>query len=493
MRRVPRLLRLLVLPTVLGVAWLARDRVGYDPTPWLLDLTTLEDSLAAGYANLDDMVRLGVVDPAGLHRLTDSLIRAANSRQKAATALRQFAATFRDGHLHVRRPTPALVQWLEDRVTGRTPELPLRSASGLDGCRALGYRDGDSPSMLSMAPGWRSVSEHPGALGATLPIGGQTVGVLRIASFGVDRHLHACQQAWPGATRLGQGERCDETCQEALWRLTADSILVGHRRTLAALRTAGATVLVVDVTGNGGGNDWVSAASRQVTAVPLRGHYAAGVRHPHHLTPVTEARTRLSAIRASVHDDKWGGVLDSALLRIAAHEMELTARCDRRTIWQGDPAPCPGLAAHGFTTGWVDYLPPHARELPGASVMFTPFAFAYTEGSWDGPVVVLVDHHTASASEDFVVTLMDNGAATIVGERTWGAGCGYTNGGMGFRLPHSGLEVRMPDCARIRRTGQNEVAGVEPDVHVGWESSDPAIERVQKAVAGIENVVRSEK
>ena len=77
MRRVPRLLRVLTLTAVLGVVWLARDRVGYDPIPWLLDLTTLEDSLAAGYANLDDMVRLGVVDPAGAIRVNRRVVAGA--------------------------------------------------------------------------------------------------------------------------------------------------------------------------------------------------------------------------------------------------------------------------------------------------------------------------------------------------------------------------------------------------------------------------------
>jgi|CXWL01.1.fsa_nt_gi C-terminal processing protease CtpA/Prc len=72
----------------------------------------------------------------------------------------------------------------------------------------------------------------------------------------------------------------------------------------------------------------------------------------------------------------------------------------------------------------------------------------------------------ARLSEEFVVALRDAGAARVVGERTYGAGCGYTNGGIGFTLPHSGLEVAMPDCARIRNGGENEVSGVTPDMTV---------------------------
>ena len=78
-----------------------------------------------------------------------------------------------------------------------------------------------------------------------------------------------------------------------------------------------------------------------------------------------------------------------------------------------------------------------------------------------------------------------SGAAKVVGERTYGAGCGYTNGGLPVRLAHSGLEAVMPDCARMRADGTNEVTGVDPDVAVGWEESDNATVIAEKAVAGI--------
>ena len=93
--------------------------------------------------------------------------------------------------------------------------------------------------------------------------------------------------------------------------------------------------------------------------------------------------------------------------------------------------------------------------------------------------------YTASASEGFASQLRDAGAAVIVGEQTFGAGCGYTNGGLPIRLEHSGLEVRMPDCARMRLDGTNEVAGVTPDEQVGWEESDNATVIAEKAVAAI--------
>lgn len=73
---------------------------------------------------------------------------------------------------------------------------------------------------------------------------------------------------------------------------------------------------------------------------------------------------------------------------------------------------------------------------------------------------------TASAAEDIVGRLKDSKAALIIGERTAGAGCGFTNGGINLKLKNSGLIVKIPDCARYLRDGTNEVEGISPDIEI---------------------------
>ncbi len=68
--------------------------------------------------------------------------------------------------------------------------------------------------------------------------------------------------------------------------------------------------------------------------------------------------------------------------------------------------------------------------------------------------------------------LRDNGVALVIGERTFGAGCDYTNGGLPARLPHSGLIVHMPDCARLRLDGTNGIEGIAPDLPLEWSELD---------------------
>jgi C-terminal processing protease CtpA/Prc len=96
-------------------------------------------------------------------------------------------------------------------------------------------------------------------------------------------------------------------------------------------------------------------------------------------------------------------------------------------------------------------------------------------GDWPGPLVVLTDAGTASSAEDFAAWIRDNGAGTLVGARTAGAGCGYVNGGTRTRLTVLPLDVRMPNCARFLRDGNNEMEGVPPHVAIPMGEPEQAV------------------
>ena len=55
------------------------------------------------------------------------------------------------------------------------------------------------------------------------------------------------------------------------------------------------------------------------------------------------------------------------------------------------------------------------------------------------------------------------------------------------KLKNSGATVKMPDCARFRADGSNEVAGVTPDVLVPWADRDTPYQRVKKLEAAFED------
>jgi hypothetical protein len=123
-------------------------------------------------------------------------------------------------------------------------------------------------------------------------------------------------------------------------------------------------------------------------------------------------------------------------------------KCDRSALWQGKPA-CSIYAGEA-----------EIEELRGSGV-------------WTGPLAVLVDRRSASAAEEFVTWLKDNGRAKIAGERTYGAGCGYVDGGNAIALRAVPLHIMVPNCSRYTREGVNEIEGITPTVALDWMTLTP--------------------
>ncbi|WP_081465902.1 S41 family peptidase [Stigmatella aurantiaca] len=121
------------------------------------------------------------------------------------------------------------------------------------------------------------------------------------------------------------------------------------------------------------------------------------------------------------------------------------------------------------TCGLVADLPPDALSgLGSRPLVLGTTAWRDEEGLYTGPLVVLTNRRTASAAEQAAALLKDGAGARLLGERTLGSGCGYTNGGLPVVLKHSKLRVNMPDCIRYRQDGTNEQRGLQPDIPVAW-------------------------
>lgn len=139
-----------------------------------------------------------------------------------------------------------------------------------------------------------------------------------------------------------------------------------------------------------------------------------------------------------------------------------------------------------FSSGLLPYAPPGSfAGLASRTTLFHPARYRYEEGAAGLPLRVAVDRETWSAAEYFAAVLQDARTATIVGEPTGGAGCGYTNGGIPTVLERSRARVRIADCARLRADGSNEAAGVVPDVLVPWSAHDSAWQRAEKLAVAL--------
>ncbi len=485
-----RALALIVL-LLLGAAGAALRPAGEaERAGWRADLADLEAHVSRAYANLEWEVRHGRVDPGALHDSTAAALARARTGRDARRALTAFAAAFHDGHFYLARPAPAVVIAVM-RLWDRRGTPPAAAWSGARACRALGYSPDDREFGLPFdrLEGFRPVdgpADVPGGL-VTLPNGARA-GLVRISLFSSYAHGSACADVW-NRIRDTLALRCDDRCSAALDSLVDDNVLARLSERVRSLATAGASVLLVDLTGNGGGEDIVDPMARILTPVPLRAAAKPVLRHAHATTQLEQLRDGLAPDLARTNlPAAERAMVETAALRLDSLIARTRRPCDWSAIWRGGAAAasCSMLVRGGlFSTGLLDYAAPGSLDgLQSKQVLFGPSRYAFEEGVWRGPVVVLVDRRTASAAEGFAAILRDNGAAVVIGERTYGAGCGYTDGGIRHVLPHTGLDVRLPDCVRARADGMNEVEGVTPDVPIAWDGAGD-LERARLVAAAL--------
>ncbi|HWO21595.1 MAG TPA: S41 family peptidase [Kofleriaceae bacterium] len=373
---------------------------------------------------------------------------------------------------------------------------PAWRISGAEACRALGFERGTFAFPYPLPAGALRVElgagEFPAAV-VTTPAGAR-IGLLRIASFQDHLFLDACAATWERLRPRQRAERCERACQEDFTgRAVRQEIGARFAAVLDALTARGVTALALDITGNGGGNSWVDDVARMLSdREPGCGKHAV-IRHPHWSRRYAEELGALEQVLAR------GGLsaADRALVvRGAEHTRRMLAAtkesCDLRPLWTqpGYRAGCSLLApADGALCGR------EAERLDALTDPAGPPALVWDRvapraGLYRGPLFVLVNSGTASASEQLLSRLQMASRGVLLGQRTLGAGCGYTNGGLDVVLTRSRLRVRLPDCVRYLASGDNEVAGIAPSITLAaTDAASPAF--LAEALTAIERALGS--
>jgi hypothetical protein len=302
---------------------------------------------------------------------------------------------------------------------------------------------------------------------------GRTLGWLHVPSFSHEAYPRACAEAWD-QQRGARAGGCAEECQDEFTTALGERFVHDAVERLRQLGHARVDAIVVDIAGNGGGTDWVTDVARAISPVRLLCPAVAGIRHRHWQDAFERAGRALASC-----DVSGLAAGDRALLEA---ERATTARllaasrrpCDLSGLFEGKPTTC-SLGLEPMPPAPCDPAPlegPGAPGLPPTCKLFGRSGHPAAHDVVDVPVFVLINRSTGSAAEWFAAVLQDNHAATLVGEQTAGAGCGYTDGGIPLTLAHTGLVVAAPDCARYRRDGTNEIDGVRPDVALDWTLAD---------------------
>ena len=503
MRRLTRLVLLagatfLLSATALTVRTPARAR------HWLAEYDSTKHYLAATDANFDWVVARKKLDLPALDSATRAKVARSWTSLSAAWTVRSFVRQFDDGHTRARiRPAlwwqgvrgaaggPQSVSAIAASGPESSPASPALRAgmSAAEACSTVGLDIDARPDGWSLpfpdAGGAELVSdaEFPAVI---MPLAnGRKVGILRVANFGHEHFGPSCERAW-SAYRTTLPEPCTGDCvarlEAAVMREAGERAAVLAR----ALQQRGADAVVVDITGNGGGSEMADAMARALTSTPL--HLAAGgfIRHPLHADNLREMRDAIASDMPRATPAQRA-LIEAAEARLDSLRAEAERTCDRDVVWRGKKPGCFNVVV---APPLVSYVPPGTLDgLENGWVIWPASWHGAREGIYAGPLLILQDHRSASASEEFAARLRDNNAATIIGSRSYGAGCGYSNGGTSLKLRALGLLVRAPDCQRLRMDGSNETAGITPDVDAGWSAGESGADSVRKAIDGIDRAL----
>jgi hypothetical protein len=474
-----RVLLLVLLAARLCSAQKANDsgpEPTFDPNPWLEDFHQVLSEMSTHYANLEWAVEDRRMDLPHLRQDTEAQLRAATDETSARRTLEKFLATFGDGHLEIQwpkpsspKPAPSTHQTLCDRMGYNAPVHP-----------GLNFLDVRDYSYLNTPEG----KFFPGGL---LGLQNHTVlDIIRIGLFSEHGYPEICEQA-ARDRHIADDADCDQKCEVQFDLAAANLLTEALVRRAEALRQAGASMLVIDITHNGGGSDWVEAVPRALSSVPLRDSRMAFIKHEHW---TKQLQDRLREVQTDIKNRADAPILlKAAATKLEKAIAESKQRCDLSPVWHTGKLSCSLLVKDLlFTSGDVlPYAKPGSlSSLESGTTLFYPSRYAYTENPKALPLYVVLDRDTWSAAEYFAAMLQDNHAAAIIGEVTGGAGCGYTNGGIPVTLKNSGALVKMPDCVRFRADGSNEVSGITPDILLPWAAHDSESQRMKKLLAALE-------
>ena len=459
----------LIAPSLAGDA-------SFDSKPWLEDLTQTRDVLSTKYANLEWAVFDREADLPTLFADTQKRLETAQSETDARAAFDRLARRLGDGHVGFRWPS-----------SGASGESPSASSP----CGDYNASMVNTP-MVARIAGYQTIDAAHSDLFpiGTVQSGKYRIGVIRIGLFTAQGYPDLCKSVL-AKLAIPADKPCDDSCQQRIDDETGKVFNEAFKTQLEALKAAKPDMLLADITRNGGGSEWAEAVARMLTPVRLISERLMFVRGEHWVRRFTEMENdlRKAAKTASPKDRAqllaWAGE--------AAAKKEVAATpCNSAPLWKGVRSSCTWLGEGFSTTGFLASADPEAlRGKPWAANVFTPMEFSYSEGLWRGPLIVAVDGGTGSAAEEFAATLQDNHAALIVGEPTAGAGCGHTDGGTPTTLKNSRAVLEVPDCARFRADGSNEVRGIAPDVLIRWRKMDGPGRRAEDFAQALPDIVEA--
>jgi len=428
------------------------------------DFRILHEQMLCGYANLNYQTQFRGINLENLYENHLRRLSSAKSQSEARHIIENYLAAFQDGHL-------VIVEQAASELSDG-PVL-LHTDDAEQALSKLNFFKGETTfrirydSIIGFQELTFEENPFPTIILDSFKI---KIGIVRIEFFTIEWYSEIAQIIWKDHQNSFEGA-CKTDCQEELFLKIETELLYKLIEVITSLKSNGVDAIAIDISGNGGGTEWAYVVARLFTKQNLVGNPYYFVRHPHWKEIF---RNDLELIESDLFNPYLNCDLRSelsVLRELAKIEYDLLPSDCTKRLDGGKKVKSKNYVRHPYLPNFPeaitennDFKNSKSKEILNTS-RFIPYEFGY----YEGPLYVIQDRYTASAAEGFASLLQSNLVAKIVGERSYGVGCGYTNGGIEVHLASMDIAVRIPDCIRETRLGQNEIEGIVPDINIDLE------------------------
>ncbi|MCL6275360.1 S41 family peptidase [Muricauda sp. 2012CJ35-5] len=447
---------------------------------WLEDFEVLKSQMTKTYSNLKSIVLEESMDLSRLNTKTISELKLAKTQEEAQLVIRRFLAKFKDGHL----AASVIETTLSTDNTDDSGNYPMSTDSVSVALKKMGFQEFDVPNLkFDSVPGYIPLTTKNNSFQAgIIQTANGKIGTLKLPYFYNQGYWGTPFKVWTTYRDEFDGI-CDDDCQEKFNSILEKEFTKEFIERLEELKSENISKLLVDVTGNNGGSGWFEEIAHLLSAKKLDYMPNLFIKHEHWKEILEED---LNTIGNDLANDKLSASLKQKLLKLQHLVIGLVAKCESNCasieVWSNNKIDCLDLLEHPYGSKLpFDIMTDPQFNLLQSKDLLTASRFRpFKTGIYSGPLYVVQDEQSASATERFTSLLQINNEATIIGRNSYGAGCGYSNGGITTTLENIGLTVKMPDCVRLRADGKNEVYGIKPDIRIYWRRfSDNAYRKGQ--------------
>ncbi len=453
-----------VLLLLIGIVSFKSKQVNNDL--WIQDFEILKTQMTKSYANLKSIVNEESLDLARLNTKTISELKLAKTTKEAQLVIERFLGKFKDGHL----AASVIKTSSSEDASDDTNNFPLSTDSTSVALKKMGFRDNSNGANIKFdsVPGYSALINNSNSFcTGIVETSTDKIGTIKLPYFYNQGYWSTPYKIWNSYKKEFKGE-CDEKCQENFSYKLEKEFTKQFVKRIEELKSKNISKLLIDVTGNNGGSGWFEEIAHLLCDKPEL-DYMPGffIKHDHWKK---QLEGDLKKIGTDLANNELSESLKLKLLKFKELVQSLIAKCKSNCssldVWDNNEIDCLELINHPYGSKLpFDIMNDSQFMLLQSKRLLTASRFRpFKRGVYSGPLYIVQDERSASATEGFTSLLQFNNAATIVGRNSLGAGCGYTNGGVKTTLKHIGLSIKMPDCARLRADGKNEVYGIKPDI-----------------------------